>query len=56
MARAMLRYWDSEQGNNVENLITKLQEMSCDRVAKIFQDEIDKKGKNCNCPDCRSIS
>ena len=56
MAKAMLLHWDREEGNNVENLITKLQEMSCDRVAKIFQDEIDEKGKNCNCPDCRSIS
>ena len=54
-AGTMLLHWGTERNHNVENLITKLREIGIDQVANIFQDEIDEKGKNCNCPDCGSI-
>lgn len=55
MAASMLRHWDTERDHNVESLIKKLREIKNDRVADIFQKEIDEKGNQCNCPDCLSI-
>ena len=51
--KSMLSAWDNEgNDNNVERLVEALRNISRPDVIKLFQDEIDKKGKSRNGPDC----
>ena len=55
-AGSMLSAWDDENKRNyVEGIVEALRNINRSDVIQLFQEEIDKKGKTCNCHECGRI-
>ena len=47
--------WDNKGNHYLVDLVKILREMERDDVADLLQKEMDKKGAQCNCPECGHI-